>query len=367
MNAVATPTRKASKPALKPSKPAASRKEALQDWDQLARYVSNDLAEVTGQIAALADSVGSEPDPLCSIGILLDEAHRYVSEIRESIQTRPLTLWTTNAAYTALLKPLAIVEGAMAMAAKVEADIISPALRVVHEKLDEAQNSLDDQVIGNMLPPAPETEYTAEAIKNAFATIGDLLHAASMTDEPPQWSGDSDRLLRMASRLANEASDRLPAPVDYESIAFDIAALIRGCRVMPGESESSERTGLLGEAEKHLDWLAETTDCCDPGADRPSLRTAQLAVQAEPTDSREEAAYRELARNASYEIQKLAEAMQIVNMQIATEDHPMTNGIMARIILLSEIVFYAAALHGGSRADWEVGLDELQRKFRGAF
>ena len=366
MNAVATPTRKAAKPDLKPRKPAPSPKEALPGWDQLARHVSNDLAEVTGQIAALADSVGSEPDPLCSIGRLLDEAHRYVSEIRESIQTRPLTQWITDEAYTAMFKPLAIVEGAMAMAARVEADIISPVLRVVHEKLDEAQNSLGDQVIGQMLPPAPETEYTAAAIKVAFALIRDLLHAASMTDEPQQWSGDSDRLLRMASHLANKASDRLPASADYESIAFDIAALIRGCRVMPGESESPERTGLLGEAEKHLDWLAKTTDCCDPGADRPSLRTAQPAAQAEPTDSREEAAYRELARSACYEIQKLAEAMQIVNEQTATEDHPMAHGIMARIILLSEIVFYCTALHNGIREDLEGGLKELQRKFRGA-
>lgn len=366
MNAVVTPTRKTAKPALKPSKPAASPNEALPDWDQLARCVSNDLDEANAQISALADSVGSGPDPMSSIGTLLDEAHRYVSEIRESIQTRPLTQWITDEAYTAMFKPLAIVEGAMAIAEKVEADIISPVLRVVHEKLDEAQNSLADQVLGKMLPTTLETEYTAAAVKNAFATIGDLLHAASMTDEPHQWSGDSDRLLRTASRLADEASDRPPAPADFASIAFDIAALIRGCRVMPGDSESPERTELLGEAEKHLDWLAETTDCCDPGADRPSLRTAQPAVQAQPTDSREDAAYRELARSACYEIQKLAEAMQIVNEQTATEDHPMAHGIMARIILLSEIVFYCAALHNGIREDLEGGIKELQRKFRGA-
>lgn len=89
-----------------------------------------------------------------------------------------------------------------------------------------------------------------------------------------------------------------------------------------------------------------------------ALRTSQAASTAD------EAKCIELARQAAYEIQKLAEAMQIVNMQLATEDHPMTNGIMARIIALSEIVFHAAALHGEGRHESRP-LKELQRAFEG--
>ena len=257
MNAVATPARKA---APKARKSAAAPKEVLPDWDNLARCVSNDLAEVNAQIAALADSVASGSAPLTSIGTLLEEAHDHLDEIRASINTRPLVKAITDEAYTRMFKPLALVEGAIAMAVKVEADIISPTLRVVHELLNEAQNSLADVVLGVMLPVLPES-----------------------------------------------------------------------------------------------------------GADLASMRTDKTAAPADSAGSEEEAAYRELARSAAYEIQKLAEAMQIVNEQMATEDHPITHGVMARISMLSEIVFHAAALHGGTRSEWGgYALADLQRKFRGA-
>lgn len=82
------------------------------------------------------------------------------------------------------------------------------------------------------------------------------------------------------------------------------------------------------------------------------------------TGNSEETECLELARQSTYEIQRLAETMQVVAEQFCSEEHPVINGIMARISVLSDITYHAAALHGEGRSESRP-LNELRRAFKG--
>lgn len=209
------------------------------------------------------------------------------------------------------------------------------------------------------LPPA--------AIQAAFNQVETLLQAAHDTDEDHPWSGNSDRLLRMAFVLAGQAHANPPTDFEIERIAFDIGALVYAARLVPGDSESRERKALIDQAAVHLNWLTGSDtagqDCCAPGVPRPAAPGTTPHEQTASTS--EEAECLELARQAVYEIQKLAEAMQLVAEQMGNEDHPIAHGVMARIFLLADIAYHAAALHGEGRIESHP-LQKLQRAFKGA-
>lgn len=124
--------------------------------------------------------------------------------------------------------------------------------------------------------------FSPEALSVAFGIIEAELHAASRTDEPHDWSGDSDRLLRVASELAGIARIHTPDLDDAQRLAFDIAALVKASKLVPGDCESTERCELINQAAVQLNWLTECdeagSNCIDPCAARP------LRLQA-PTSS----------------------------------------------------------------------------------
>ncbi|MBV7428089.1 MULTISPECIES: hypothetical protein [unclassified Acidovorax] len=232
-----------------------------------------------------------------------------------------------------------------------------------------AERPAKKKVIRERAPTDPVTTISTvnaeSAIKLAFGQIEALLCAAHMTEENHEWSGDSCRLLHIAHGLAAQASENPLAGHDLEEAAFNIAALIRAARLVPGDSESPERKVLVDQATVHLNWLTESDaagqDCCDPGVPRPAAPAVPGATA--PSD---EVGYRELARQANYEISKLADALQTLTLHEGTEEHPITFGIAARVSMLAEVVFHAAELHGTTRE--EIGspeLAELQRRFKG--
>lgn len=85
-----------------------------------------------------------------------------------------------------------------------------------------------------------------------------------------------------------------------------------------------------------------------------------------------EADWRELARQANLEIEKLAEAMITISEASGDDDYPITHGIMTRIMVLNQIIFHSAQLHGNDRGAWHLGADDqalfrdLKDKFKGA-
>ena len=134
-------------------------------------------------------------------------------------------------------------------------------------------------------PMAPakleEGKFTRFTIKAAFGILEVLLQSASKTDEPHQWSGDSDRLLALAAELASKAHNETPSADDAERLAYDIAALIKAAKLVPGDVESAERADLLNQAAVQLNWLTECdeagSNCIEVNAARPKV-PAQLSA-----------------------------------------------------------------------------------------
>lgn len=127
-----------------------------------------------------------------------------------------------------------------------------------------------------------------DPIKVAFCIIQTLLDEASATNEQHAWSGDSDRLLRIAHNIADDASIRTPNASDAESVAFNIAALIRAAKLVPGDSESEERRNLLDQAAVQLNWLTgcdtSGSNCIDPGAQRPMAPATASSEAPSPSE-----------------------------------------------------------------------------------
>lgn len=109
---------------------------------------------------------------------------------------------------------------------------------------------------------APAKTFDA---REAWKNIGKMLDAAYQTDETHERSGESDRLLRIASQLASNAA----APDFFEELvaeanigdemahyAFDVAALINAARLVPGDKESTIRRGYIDAAARLLHHLA---------------------------------------------------------------------------------------------------------------
>lgn len=116
-----------------------------------------------------------------------------------------------------------------------------------------------------------------------FHKISIALGHACDTDEPHEWTGESDRLLRLASDLAARLSVNAQASmeqVDAMNDAFDVAALIRAARLVPGDVESAARKAYIEEAGRIIMDLAECDlqSAIDFGVQRPAAPIKKAAA-----------------------------------------------------------------------------------------
>lgn len=195
----------------------------------------------------------------------------------------------------------------------------------------------------------PPRKKLAAAHRALFQQAAEALQQAAMTAEDHRHGGESDRLLRIASGVARSAAQADPSRDlrDLRDMAFDVAACINAARLVPGHAESAPRSGLLGQAAQALSQISETP------ADHIVFPRATLArLQAQSVADPVPAQWRDLARQANYEAQQLAQALMQMGHRQDTETHVVAHGMAARIAQLTEIVFVAAALHGEHRDGW---------------
>ena len=105
--------------------------------------------------------------------------------------------------------------------------------------------------------PGGERERNSRNLLAAFDVVVDALEAASETDEDHARSGDSDRLLRIASEDADKHGANANTAESAREFAFDLAAMIKSARRVPGDVESRERTQHLERAVAQLAWMAD--------------------------------------------------------------------------------------------------------------
>lgn len=199
-----------------------------------------------------------------------------------------------------------------------------------------------------------------------FTQAAAVLSQAAMTDEPHRHSGESDRLLRIASDVSLRAA-RTAASRDLENTAYDVAACINAARQVPGDAESAQRSTLLAQAAQALAQIADAPvdDIVPPRAALAALQEQMADADRHP-NAGSAAQWRELARQANHEVQQLAQVLVRIDATGVEQEHVAVHGMAARIGLLSEIVFIAAALHGESREGWDApNFRELQAIFHG--
>lgn len=167
-------------------------------------------------------------------------------------------------------------------------------------------------------------DYSPAEIKAVFQQLEVLLNEAYTTDEDHGWSADSDRLISIAHDLADQAEMHPPSGNAIDEVAFNIAALIRAARLVPGDEESPQRKALIDQAAVHLNWLTECDmggeDCCDPGVPRPAAPVRDTP-QSLPGIASAPATTESFASTAWY---RACEARQVVHACVESYGAPET-------------------------------------------
>lgn len=138
-----------------------------------------------------------------------------------------------------------------------------------------------------------KTEHCIEVLRMALGQAAD-------TEESVSWSGDSDRLLRVAHELAGRmvgpAAD-VASDGTIANRAHTIAALVSAALQVPGDTPSKERSAFIEQARTQLVALTNDPTVLDgwetyPQSKTPARQTTQytrvlgvIAVQADTLSS----------------------------------------------------------------------------------
>lgn len=267
MNAVATPPKSARAGELRT---APARAPAAQpEWQSLLACLLNDIREVLANVAEIGDKIGPDEPAICT---LLDCALEDIYKVKHNLEARPLYVATTDAAYEALHKPLAHLQGAAAMTRLMGVDIFSGAIEKATALLDEAHNGLSDQALGKLLPvrpvepanadaeesPAPGNDETAaEAAYYRCGEVVAVMIAAAREDSSTAASEVCWAIVTIAEIAKDLMEPRGTLDIDdVRTAAARLSQAIAICDLLMVESESDlVRAGhtLLIEAAQHVD------------------------------------------------------------------------------------------------------------------
>jgi hypothetical protein len=158
--------------------------------------------------------------------------------------------------------------------------------------------------------PAPG-ENQIENTRTLFSGLADALREASLTDEPHSYSGDSDRLLRIAADIASTAVDEALHGEEAQFRAFDIAACVRAAQWVPADTCGQERAALLKRAGAILNILADTSDSLQLGG---SAVTANTPLNASGFYGLE------LAQRCTWDIEPLCHQLMELSWKLPIDD-----------------------------------------------
>lgn len=178
------------------------------------------------------------------------------------------------------------------------------------EKVSTRQRGSATSVTSNATAVVADATSVAEreAEHAAILKLAEIFDEAARTDEPHQYSGESDRLLRVAADMARLFVARHTSETDIQNFAFDLSALVRASRLVPGDTESLERLNLLKQAEPILAHLAEAeTDMIEPAAKRAALADRQVTPDTLIQDAGRHG--EEVVCRCTYDIEGLSEAI----------------------------------------------------------
>lgn len=171
----------------------------------------------------------------------------------------------------------------------------------------------------------------ADAERAALLKLSELFDEAAYTDEAHEYSGESDRYLRIASELAERFSAGETLERSLQNFAFDLAALVNAARLVPGDTESPARKALLEQAKPLLQRLADDEagdNIIQPAAARPYVVAPRLKRET-PIQNCGEVGL-DLIRQCTYDIATLSD--EILARAAQMEDAGSSEGVIYRAL-----------------------------------
>lgn len=131
--------------------------------------------------------------------------------------------------------------------------------------------------------PAPAPQATAPEgqdprFQGALMQLYSLLNEAWQTDDPDQYSGDSNRLLATGADLVMGLVRSETPRSEAERDLYDIAAQIKAAMLVPGDTPTNERLSLIDRAGDILKVLLDDAEAIQPW--RKSINIAEVVPHA---------------------------------------------------------------------------------------
>ena len=213
--------------------------------------------------------------------------------------------------------------------------------------------------------PQTAVEVAEEDISGALAALATAVAPASAT--PPSLAtlaGCASDQLQLIQRKLETSTASVADCAEAFTALYTPLAFVHGAFSLARDADEAVLMHLLVDAHCLMRDAQVSLRCAalTQGLQAPAAPIASAGVQGAPSITE----LRRLAARANHEIEKLAESLQAQATHIAGEEHPIVHGIASRIMLLTEIVFYAGALYDGTAEECGVPpIETLQRRFSG--
>lgn len=176
-------------------------------------------------------------------------------------------------------------------------------------------------------PQAPAPAEQDPRFQGALMQLYSLLNEAWQTDDPDQYSGDSNRLLATGADLVMDLVRAETPRSEAERELYDIAAQIKAAMLVPGDTPSAERLALVEQAGEILKHLLEDPKALDAWTPPEQEEEPRIITWGTPITEGGETAVN-LALRCTYDIEYLADAV----VRLGATDDAETVGALARCL-----------------------------------
>ncbi|MBT2322560.1 hypothetical protein J7E62_09400 [Variovorax paradoxus] len=321
--------------------------------DEMLRTVRDELHHADRKLEAAYDA--AEPGSTVETMLRLIAHDLLPAAVRPICNDNP-TKADAEASYEAMFAPLGALEATIALAA---GTVLHHTLTEAFTALDSAHTALD--ICGALTRALPEqTPDERNFLRGRDLAILMLSqgHELDSTDE-----ATAHRLHRNGkpqNRFARSYLDELM----QEPALLDGFAAVLSADLSSGDISDAECWNLPMAEYEAGEIGADGTMVDDGEVAAVSLEAPARVVQRVEAAVDDAEARRLLAFEANFEISKLAEMVK--KLTDGEEDRSVFHGIMSRIELMSEIVYFAMRLY--SCSDEEEGpptMEKLERAFKG--
>lgn len=290
-----------------------------------------------------------------------------LTDLFEKLQPDAFSQHTVEAAIDSLGDLQGVISGAAALHA---GDARGLLMREAFEHTERAYELLDPDGVAKFWPAEPQItqkhlDQQRQDFLDGHRTALELMRHADRLDGTDEAA--AKRWYRGGKAQNRFARTYLKWLMDNPETLEGFAAVL-SAKLTCGDNVDAEAWNVPMAEFEAGEPGADGTEA-DTSDDPPQPLTAEELAAANGQPTREEIdaddkAWRSLAVDANYQIQKLAEMLKAVNDGKGPDHDAAMSGIASRIVQLTDIVYFAAELYD-DEADVVPTLKELRSKFEG--